>query len=55
MEHAKLAEIKYLIEEGEFYTLKDVLKELEPAELVELITEAGREKRTTHYFPAAAY
>src|SRR6478735_10932178 len=39
MQHAKLAEIKYLIEEGEFYTLKEVLKELEPAELVELITE----------------
>ena len=39
MEHAKLAEINYLIEEGEFYTLKDVLKELEPAELVELIHE----------------
>ncbi|MFC5271087.1 magnesium transporter [Adhaeribacter terreus] len=39
MEHAKLAEINYLIEEGEFYTLKDVLKELEPAELVELINE----------------
>src|SRR6476620_3003066 len=39
MEHAKLAEIKYLIEEGEFYTLKDVLKDLEPAELVELISE----------------
>ena len=39
MQHAKLAEIKYLIGEGEFYTLKEVLKELEPAELVELITE----------------
>ena len=45
MEHAKLAEINYLIEEGEFYTLKDVLKELEPAELVELITEEEEEKK----------
>jgi magnesium transporter len=45
MEHAKLAEINYLIEEGEFYTLKDVLKELEPAELVELITEEEDEKK----------
>jgi magnesium transporter len=44
MEHAKLAEINYLIGEGEFYRLKDVLKELEPAELVELIAEREEEK-----------
>lgn len=44
MQHAKLAEIKYLIEEGEFYTLKEVLKELEPAELVELITEESEDE-----------
>jgi magnesium transporter len=40
MEQAKQAEIHYLIGEGEYFTLKEVLKELEPAELVELISEA---------------